>query len=82
MQQCDRIHNEIIFDFILDFHTCNIAHTLFMYTTLHVPIACTYMFLSPQTYPKRVRAIKPHKVMADEDSLSFGTGDTIFVIDK
>ena len=53
-----------------------------MYTTIHVPIACTYMFLSPQTYPKRVRAIKPHKVMADEDSLSFGTGDTIFVIDK
>ena len=53
-----------------------------MYTTMYVPVTCTYMFLFPKTYPKRVRAIKPHKVMADEDSLSFGTGDTIFVIDK
>ena len=62
--------------------TCNIAPTLLMYTTMYVPVTCTYMFLFPKTYPKRVRAIKPHKVMADEDSLSFGTGDTIFVIDK
>ena len=41
-----------------------------------------HALLSPKTYPKRVRAIKTHKVMADDDSLSFGAGDIIFVIEK
>ena len=60
--------------------TCNIAHTLLMFGTVYVPVIHALLF--PKTYPKRVRAIKTHKVMADDDSLSFGAGDIIFVIEK
>ena len=60
--------------------TCNVAHTLFMFAAMYVGVI--HVLLSPKTHPKRVRAIKTHKVMADDDSLSFGAGDIIFVIDK